>query len=91
MQKQAKQPKFNFAEMKAEATSPDPAVRKKMFTEYFERFEEFPSYLFDNTHSIDPQLHQTIQDISKDPATTKNMHKGIEALRQRLPSEGHTS
>ena len=86
MQKQAKPPKFNFDEMKAEATSPDPAVRKKIFTEYFERFEEFPSYLFDNTDKIDSLLYQTIQDILKDPATTKNMQKGISALMQRLPS-----
>lgn len=86
MQKTVKPPKFNFEDMKAAATSPDPAVRKKVFTEYFERFEEFPSYLFDSTHSIDPQLYQTIQDIQKDPATTKSMHKGIETLMQRLPS-----
>ncbi len=86
MQKTPKPPKFNFEDMKAEATSPDPAVRKRVFTEYFERFEEFPSYLFDNTHHVDELLLQTIRDLSKDPATSKNMQRGIVALLQRLPT-----
>lgn len=80
-----KKPKFNFAELKEAATSGNASVRKKVFAEYFERFEEFPSYLFDNEHGIDERLYQTIQDLTKDPETTKAMHKGIEVLMNRLP------
>ncbi len=81
-----KQPKFNFEELKAGATSQNPAIRKKTFLEYFERFEEFPSYLFDNTEQIDGLLYQTIQDIVKDPETSKTMQRAIATLMQRLPS-----
>jgi hypothetical protein len=84
--KTPKQPKFNFEEMKTGATSQNPAVRKKAFEEYFERFEEFPSYLFDNSQRIDSQLLQTIQDLIKDPETSKTMQKAIATLMQRLPS-----
>ena len=41
--------KFDFEELKAGAMSADPRTRKDVFKEYFERFEEFPSYLFDNS------------------------------------------
>ena len=82
--KEPKQPKFNFEDMKAGATSTNFAVRKKAFQEYFERFEEFPSYLFDNTETIDGRLLETIQDLSKDPATSSKMQKGITLLMQRL-------
>ena len=78
--------KFNFEEMKIAATSNDVRVRKNVFIEYFERFEEFPSYLFDNTDGIDSRLRETIQDLKSDPETSKTMHKGIETLMQRLPS-----
>lgn len=72
--------------MKAAAAHKDPAVRKQAFIEYFERFQEFPSYLFDNASKIDENLYQTMQDLLKDPATTKEMQKGIEALLDRLPN-----
>ncbi len=72
--------------MKAAATHKDPAVRKTAFTEYFERFAEFPSYLFDNEVKIDGILLETIRALLKDSATTKEMRKGIEALLARLPS-----
>ena len=84
--KEPKREKFNFAAMKAAAAHPDPAVRKQAFIEYFERFEEFPSYLFDNQQKIDERLLKTMQDLLKDAETTKEMHKGIEALLERLPS-----
>jgi len=86
-----KQPKFNFEELKAGATSENAAVRKRTFQEYFERFEEFPSYLFDNTSVIDSRLFQTIQDLTNDPETSKLMHKGIASLMQRLPSTQNVS
>jgi hypothetical protein len=81
-----KKPRFSFDELKIAATSIDAQTRKKVFAEYFEMFEEFPSYLFDNEHGIDRRLYQTIQDLSNDPDTTKLMQKGIAALLARLPS-----
>ena len=84
--KKPKQEKFNFEKMRAAATSDDRNVRKTTFVEYFERFQEFPSYLFDNETVVDARLAQTIQDLMKDPETTASMHKGIELLRRRLPS-----
>lgn len=86
MPKRTRRAKFDFEEMKAAATHSDPAVRKKVFKEYFEQFEEFPSYLFDNTYKIDEMLLSTIQDLEKDPETSKSMHKGIVDLLRRLPS-----
>ncbi len=79
--------KFNFEEMKTAATSKDPLVRKSVFSEYFERFGEFPSYLFDNENGLDEQLSQTIEDLKKDPETTDAMQKGIVILLGRLPSQ----
>ena len=73
--------------MKAEATSQDARVRKSIFIEYFERFQEFPSYLFDNDNGIDVRLSQTIADLQKDPETSETMHKGIANLLARLPSQ----
>jgi hypothetical protein len=90
MQKPPKQAKFNFEELKTTATSPDPAVRKQTFIEYFERFEEFPSYLFDNSEKIDDRLFQTIQDLKKDPGTSTLMQKGLEILLNRLPTTSET-
>jgi len=80
-----KKAKFNFEELKAGATSSNAKTRRKVFEEYFERFEEFPSYLFDNTNGIDTMLAETIRDIENDPETPKNMRKGIEVLMMRLP------
>lgn len=81
-----KKSRFNFEALKAGATSGDAKTRKKVFEEYFERFEEFPSYLFDNSNGIDVMLAETIRDIENDPEISKSMRKGIEALMMRLPS-----
>lgn len=81
-----KKPKFNFEELKEAATSANAQTRKRVFEEYFEQFEEFPSYLFDNTNGVDNRLSETIRDLQNDPETSKTMHKGIAALMQRLPS-----
>ena len=78
--------KFDFETMKSAATNEDPATRKKAFIEYFERFNEFPSYLFDNNATVDGRLLKTIQDLLKDEEITQEMHKGIIALIERLPS-----
>ena len=83
-----KKAKFNFEELKAGATSTNAKTRRKVFEEYFERFEEFPSYLFDNEHGIDTMLAETIRDIENDPETSKSMRKGIELLLNRLPASG---
>jgi hypothetical protein len=81
-----KKEKFDFDKMKLAATHENSAVRKKIFIEYFERFEEFPSYLFDNESETDSRLLQTIEDIQRDPETTKEMRAGIDMLLRRLPS-----
>ncbi|PIP75641.1 hypothetical protein COW86_02640 [Candidatus Kuenenbacteria bacterium CG22_combo_CG10-13_8_21_14_all_39_9] len=81
-----KKEKFDFEAMKAVASSKNPTVRKLAFVEYFDRFGEFPSYLFDNERKIDENLLATMEDLRKDPETTKEMHQGIEALLTRLPS-----
>ena len=85
--KEPRREKFDFEIMKASAAHKDPAVRKQAFIEYFERFAEFPSYLFDNEREIDQNLYQTMQDLLKDPVTSQEMHKGIEALLARLPNQ----
>ena len=84
--KKKRMAKFDFEKMKSEATSEDPEIRKVAFIEYFERFAEFPSYLFDNEAKIDKHLSETIQELRKDPQTPKPMLIGIEALLDRLPS-----
>lgn len=78
--------KFNFEEMKVAATHRDASIRKKTFIEYFERFEEFPSYLFDTEPRVDDRLLQTIDDLLKDPDTTKALRAGLDTLLRRLPS-----
>jgi len=72
--------------MKLAATHKDSSVRKRCFTEYFERFAEFPTYLFDLEPRIDARLVETIQDMLGDPETTTEVRKGIDILLQRLPS-----
>jgi hypothetical protein len=81
-----KKPKFNFEELKAGATSTSAKIRRKAFEEYFERFEEFPSFLFDNSNGIDTMLAETIRDLENDPEISKTMRKGIELLMLRLPA-----
>ena len=81
-----KKTKFNFEELKTAATSENPETRKKIFEEYFEQFEEFPSYLFDNENSIDKKLSETISDIENDPETSARMRKGIAQMLNRLPA-----
>ena len=76
--------RFNFEELKAGAMNANPEIRKNTFIEYFGRFQEFPSYLFDNGMEIDPRLSQTIQDLTDDPETTETMRKGISTLLERL-------
>lgn len=84
--KKATKPKFVFEKLKSDATSPNPLIRKKTFIEYFERFNEFPSYLFDNSDRIDDLLLQTINDIEKDSSTSQAMMKGLAVLLERLPA-----
>lgn len=84
MSETKKKSKFNFEELKAGATSSDPLVRKNMFIDYFERFSEFPSYLFDNENGIDPKLAETIRDLNDDMETGEKMKKGIADLMVRL-------
>lgn len=85
MHKDAKKlSKYNFEEMKAAATSEDPTIRKAIFGDYFDRFKEFPSFLFDNEHGIDERLQRTIQDLQNDPTSTDAIKKGIARLVERL-------
>ncbi len=70
--------------MKVAATSENPKIRKQTFVEYFERFSEFPSYLFDNSEGIDCHLLETIHDMQADPLMTKELQGGIALLLQRL-------
>ena len=84
MDKTQKKTKFSFEEMKAAATSANAETRKKVFEEYFERFEEFPSYLFDNENGTDTRLSQTIRDLESDPGISDKMRKGIALLMARL-------
>lgn len=81
-----KKAKYDFEKMKAASTDNDPAIRKAAFIEYFERFKEFPSFLFDNEGKIDPRLAATIQDISSDKDSSKPLLEGITALLDRLPT-----
>ncbi len=86
MKEPQKKSKFSFEEMKAAATSNDAVTRKNVFIEYFERFGEFPSYLFDNDPEVDSRLAQTIEDLKKSPEATEAMQKGLKVLLSRLPS-----
>lgn len=90
MQGKTKPAKFNFESLKTEATSDDPVVRRNMFIDYFERFQEFPSYLFDNEGHADARLSQTIRELRDDPGVSKAMLKGIGALIERIPSIDET-
>ena len=83
--KPPKREKFDFEKMKKDATHENSEIRKKTFLEYFERFAEFPSYLFDNEKRLDERLGATINDILKDPETSKDVRKGIDSLLMRLP------
>ncbi|MDR3571381.1 MAG: hypothetical protein P4L81_04255 [Candidatus Pacebacteria bacterium] len=86
LQKEPRRKKFNFEEMKAEATHKDASVRKHSFIEYFEQFGEFPTYLFDNETTIDSVLKATIDDLLNDPGISKEMRTGIDTLLSRLAS-----
>ena len=85
-EKNTKRAKFDFESMKEKATHKDAGVRKQIFIEYFEQFQEFPSYLFDNEKNMDAVLYETVQDLLKDPETTKVMRDGVDALMLRLPA-----
>jgi hypothetical protein len=76
--------KYDFEKMKGAATHVDAAVRKAAFIEYFERFNEFPSFLFDNESHIDPRLAETIAELNKDQDTTVALRQGLHALMERL-------
>ncbi len=78
--------KFNFEQLKTTATHLDIRVRMKAFTEYFDMFEEFPSYLYDNSSGIDETLLSTVEKLRENPDTSKQMKIGIELLLNRLPS-----
>lgn len=86
MKKPGAKQKFNFEQLKASATHLDIRVRMKAFTDYFDMFEEFPSYLYDNSSGIDATLLNTIEKLKADPETSKQMQAGIEVLLNRLPS-----
>lgn len=83
--KEPKPKKFDYEEMRAAATSEKPEVRKAAFLEYYERFGEFPSYLFDNKDTVDPLLHATIQELLNDPESSKTLLKALDMLIMRLP------
>jgi hypothetical protein len=79
-----KREKFDYEKMKAAALNDDRAIRKEAFIEYYERFQEFPSYLFDNEGEIDERFRTTIKDIELDSTTERPVLQGIVALRLRL-------
>jgi len=84
-----KKEKYDYETMRAAATSEDPKVRKEAFIDYFERYQEFPSYVFDNNENekvIDSRLLETIQDLLKDPTTPSALKKGIDSMMERLSS-----
>lgn len=81
-----KREKFSFEKMKTAALSDDTLVRKAAFIEYFERFSEFPSYLFDNEYKIDARLAMTMREISQDQNSSKALLDGVASLLRRLPS-----
>lgn len=83
-----KLPKYSFADMKIAAMSDDRDVRKKEFCAYFERFGEFPSFLFDTESGIDKRLLDTIADLKSDPLSTDELKNGLARLMQRLPMTG---
>jgi hypothetical protein len=85
-EKKPKPEKFNFEEMKLAAMHKDSSIRKKTFIAYFERFQEFPSYLFDMEPNVDDRLLQTIDDLLKDPEATKALRAGLDTLLRRLPA-----
>jgi len=85
-EKKPKAEKFDFEKMKLAATHEDNLVRKQTFIEYFERFAEFPSYLFDNEGCVDNRLRRTIDDLLADPDTTRELRNGLDLLLRRLPS-----
>ena len=76
--------KDKSAKMKEAATSPVASIRKQAFVEYFERFEEFPSYLFDNERALDALFQETILSIESDPSSSPALLKGVAALKLRL-------
>jgi len=80
-----KKVRFDYEAMRAAATSDNRAIRKRSFVEYFERFNEFPSYLFDNEEKVDEKLRATIDDLLASAECTKDMRAGIDALLRRLP------
>lgn len=81
-----KKDKFDFEKMKTASTHEDPVIRKAAFIDYFERFQEFPSFLFDNEQATDPRLTVTIRDLSADESSSKALLDGIASLVRRLPS-----
>lgn len=89
-EKSTKRAKFDFESMKARATHTNGSVRKAVFIEYFEQFQEFPSYLFDNEKNMDALLYETMQELLKDPQTTKTLRDGIDMLMHRLPPPAGT-
>ena len=86
MKRDPKKSRFNFEELKEGATSSDRERRKNIFIEYFERFQEFPSYFFDNERAVDARLSETIKDLSADPELDESMRRGLKLLLARLPS-----
>lgn len=83
-----KLPKYSFADMKIAAMSDDAVVRKKEFCDYFERFGEFPSFLFDTDAGVDQRLLDTISDLKSDPLVSDDIKRGIARLVERLPMSG---
>lgn len=83
--KESKPKKFDFEELRVTATSSQRSERKAIFLEYFERFHEYPSYLFDNEREIDADLWQTAQDILADSALSREVKKGVDDMLNRLP------
>jgi hypothetical protein len=89
MKSGAKQ-KFDFDVMKSAATSEDANIRKQGFIDYFDRFEEFPTYLFETQSGIEERLLVTMGDILHDPESSTKMKRGIEMLLERLPMDSRS-
>jgi hypothetical protein len=85
-QRDPKKSKYNFEELKAGATSPDVETRAAAFRDYFERFEEYPSFLFDNERQLDPRLAETVQYMQSHGETSEKMLQGLKLMLDRLPS-----
>ena len=70
--------------LEARAVHLNPKIRKAAFEEYFEKYEDLPYTLFNNSDGMDERLAQTLGELAADANTPSRLKDQVLILQAEI-------